>query len=104
MLKESKVRSIPFTILLPVLTNPTTTADSCTLTLRYARVFSEFRATPSQPLHLPSIYIGVAVLGCYQVRNARSVRSWSSSGYAQLGLGCKRRKPSTSNPVGEDVI
>ena len=26
--------------------------------------------------------------------------SWSSSGYAQLGLGCKRRKSSTSNSIG----
>ena len=74
MLKESKVRSISFTILFPVLTNPTTTADSCTLTLRYARVFSEFRGTLSQPFHLPSVYICVVVLGCYQVRNARFVR------------------------------
>ena len=91
----SKVRSIPFTGLFPVLGNPPTPADSCTFTLRYARILSEFVA------HFPNLYI--YVLWCWGViRYAKLVLcvSWSSSGYAQLGPGCKRRKPSTSNSIG----
>jgi len=102
MPKESKVRSIPFAILFPVLTNLTTTADSCTLILRYASVRSVSWLT-FQPLHLPSIYI--YALWCWGViRYAKLVLyiRWSSSGYAQFRLGCKNRRPSTSDPIVED--
>jgi hypothetical protein len=48
----------------------------------------------SQLLHLPSVVVGV-------IRYARLV-CWPSSRYNQLRLGCKQRRPSTSNHIVED--
>ena len=66
LLKEYKVRSLPLVILFHFLQTHTTSADFCTL-ISIREILHRFSWPLSQPFHLPSIYICVVVLGCYQI-------------------------------------